>query len=54
VSNGLTVKQASRLLEELWRDPRLAVFEMTEINPLLDVHNQTGEIAYKILQYLFD
>ncbi|MCS7085037.1 MAG: arginase [Bacteroidia bacterium] len=54
VSNGLTVKQASRLLEEFWRDRRLTVFEMTEINPLLDVHNQTGEIAYKILQYLFD
>jgi arginase len=54
VSRGLSVEQAVSILKRLWRDPRLCVFEVTEVNPLLDNRNKTAELVTEILEEIID
>jgi hypothetical protein len=50
VKNGLQVNETTKLLKEILKDPRLACFEVTEINPLLDKENQTAERIFPIFR----
>lgn len=50
VKNGLHVNETTKFLKEILRDPRLACFEVTEINPLLDKENQTAEKIFPIFR----
>jgi len=49
VPNGLSLKQAKRLLSALWESPKVACLEITEINPLLDEKNKMAEAVIEIL-----
>lgn len=51
VKEGLTENEALNLILHLVEDPRLCVFETTEINPLLDDKgNAMAEAAFRILK----
>lgn len=50
VKNGLEVNETIKLLKELLKDQRLACFEVTEINPLLDKENGTAEKVFPIFR----
>ncbi len=50
VKHGLQVNETTKLLKELLKDERLACFEVTEINPLLDKENQTAERIFPIFR----
>lgn len=47
---GFTVNEMTKLLPTLLKDPRVACFEITEINPLLDDENQTAERVFPIFR----
>jgi arginase len=48
--DGLTIEQAIQLNCCLVRDPKVASWEMVEINPTLDTANRMGEVAFEILR----
>lgn len=50
VPNGLTINEATKLLQLLLKDPRVECFEITEINPLLDDENQTAIRVFPIFR----
>ena len=50
VPNGFKLSEVSKLLEALCKDPRLACFEITEINPLLDENNDTARKVFPIFK----
>ncbi len=50
VKHGLQVNETTKLLKEILKDQRLACFEVTEINPLLDKENQTAERIFPIFR----
>ena len=50
VTRGLSIGQAESLLKGLWQNEKLICMEFTEINPLLDLRNQTAELAARLLQ----
>ncbi len=52
VANGLNFEQTATILNTLWQSERLAAIEFTEINPLLDIRNQTAEIAFRLISNL--
>jgi len=52
--DGLTYYQVQSLLSYFWNDNRLAAFEVTEINPLLDIKNATAEIVFELLTEMMD
>jgi arginase len=54
VPNGLSLKQAKRLLKALWTSDKLACLEITEINPLLDDQNKMAEAVINILDEVLD
>jgi arginase len=49
VDNGLSLKQAKKLLKSLWESEKLACLEITEVNPLLDQENRMAEAVVEIL-----
>ncbi|MSQ78177.1 MAG: arginase [Flavobacteriaceae bacterium] len=49
VADGFSPEAASILLQALWQMPNLAVFEVTEINPELDVTLTTLESVYSAI-----
>jgi len=52
VIDGLNRAQAQFLLNAFWESQKLVAIEFTEINPLLDVGNQTAEIALECIEKL--
>lgn len=50
VEGGLTLNEARKMLNIFLKDPRLACFEITEINPLLDSNNETAIRIYPIFK----
>jgi arginase len=52
VPNGLTLDDAKLLLENLYKSPKIAALEMTEINPLIDEHNKMAKAALEIMKHL--
>ncbi len=49
VPNGITEKEAGRLLQGLVQNSKIVCFEMVEINPTLDRENLMAENAFEIL-----
>lgn len=54
VPNGLSLKQAKKLLKALWSSEKLSCLEITEINPLLDEQNKMAEAVIEIMDELLD
>jgi len=52
VTNGMNFEQTDTLLQAFWASEKLISMEFTEINPLLDVKNQTAEIAFRLISNL--
>lgn len=50
VENGLSLKEAGQLLHHLYQLPNLAAFEITEINPILDIDNTTLKNVYEVIK----
>ncbi|MCZ2443524.1 MAG: arginase [Flavobacteriales bacterium] len=50
VSNGLTLKEADKLLGGLLKDSRICCFEITEMNPLLDHENRTAVRVFPLFK----
>lgn len=50
VPNGFSLLEVKKLLEALCKDPRLVCFEITEINPLLDEHNETARKVFPVFR----
>jgi arginase len=50
VPNGLTVKEATKILTTILKDPKVVCFEITEINPLLDQENRTAIRVFPIFR----
>jgi len=50
VPGGFTLREMTKMLTILTKDPRLACFEITEINPLLDDENQTAKRIFPIFR----
>jgi arginase len=53
VDSGLSELEAKKLLQLLLKDERLCCFELTEVNPLLDIENKTAKMALEIIDSLF-
>lgn len=50
VPNGFSLAEVSKLLEAICKDPRVACFEITEINPLLDENNETARKVFPVFK----
>jgi len=50
VAGGITKKQAANLIVELIQNEKACCFEITEVNPTLDMANSMAEAAFEILQ----
>jgi arginase len=53
VPGGLTYREAHLLMEILADDGRVGSIDVVEINPILDRHNETAELATELLTSLF-
>jgi arginase len=53
VEGGLTYREAHYAMESLFRSGLVGSAEVVEINPLLDVRNQTAQSCVKLLASLF-
>lgn len=53
VPGGLTYREAHLLLEILADDGRMRSLDIVEVNPILDNHNQTAEMAVGLAASLF-
>ena len=49
VHSGLTLREAFYLVETLAASDKVLALDMVEVNPMLDNHNQTGEIASELI-----
>ncbi len=52
VEDGLSWKEAQQLLQAFWVFPNTKALEITEINPLLDQHNQIAQNINKLINHL--
>lgn len=50
VPDGLSLNEAKTLLNILLQDPKTTVFEITEVNPLLDTENKMAKAVVEILE----
>lgn len=49
VHSGLTLREAFYLVESLYESGKVLALDMVEVNPMLDVKNQTGVIASELI-----
>jgi len=49
VHSGLTLREAFYLIETLHESGKVLALDMVEVNPMLDVRNQTGEVACELI-----
>jgi len=52
VSGGLTYREAHLLMEVISRDGRVRSADLVEVNPILDEHNRTAEMAVELVASL--
>lgn len=52
VTGGLTYREAHLLMELLCRDGRVRSADVVEVNPILDEHNRTAEMAVELMASL--
>lgn len=53
VKGGISWREANLLMEMVADSGRLTSLEITELNPVLDVRNQSGEVAVDVIQSAF-
>ncbi len=53
VPGGLHYREVALLLESISRCEKLSSFELVEVNPALDIYNQTAELAVELLCHAF-
>jgi arginase len=53
VSGGLTAREAHLLMELLADDGRVQSLDLVEVNPILDEHNRTAQVAVDLAASLF-
>lgn len=49
VHSGLTVREAFYLVEMLCQSEKVLALDMVEVNPMLDIKNQTGDLAKELI-----
>ena len=49
VHSGLTLREAFYLVEMLYESKKVLALDMVEVNPMLDIRNQTGEVASELI-----
>ncbi|MCA8919231.1 MAG: arginase family protein, partial [Planctomycetes bacterium] len=49
VFGGLTYREAHLAMEMIAESDALTSLELVEVNPILDVHNQTGQLAVDLI-----
>jgi len=49
VHSGLTLREAFYLVETLYTSGKVLALDMVEVNPMLDIRNQTGVIASELI-----
>lgn len=49
VHSGLTLREAFYLVETLHESGKVLALDMVEVNPMLDIKNQTGEVACELI-----
>jgi len=49
VHSGLTLREAFYLVETLHTSGKVLALDMVEVNPMLDIRNQTGELAMELI-----
>src|SRR5690606_11928134 len=47
--NGMTAREAGNLVARLMTSDKVCCFEMSEVNPTLDIENRMAEVAFEIL-----
>jgi arginase len=47
--NGITAREAGNLVARLMTSEKVCGFEMSEVNPTLDIENRMAEVAFEIL-----
>ncbi len=52
VPGGLTYREAHLVMEVMSRDGRVASADVVEVNPILDEHNRTAEMAVELIASL--
>lgn len=50
VDNGILPKEAETLIGMILKDPKVICFEITELNPHLDINHATTNMVYQILE----
>ncbi|MCX7102783.1 MAG: arginase [Methylobacter sp.] len=50
VDNGILPKEAETLIGMILKDPKVICFEITELNPKLDINHATTNMVYQILE----
>ncbi|MEZ4667381.1 MAG: arginase [Anaerolineae bacterium] len=53
VSGGLTIREAHLVMELLADDGRVQTLDLVEVNPILDEHNRTAQVAVDLAASLF-
>ncbi|MEM7032402.1 MAG: arginase [Chloroflexota bacterium] len=53
VQGGLTYREAHLLMEILAESKRVRSLDVVEVNPILDTHNRTAELAVELVASLF-
>jgi arginase len=53
VTGGITYREAHLLMEIIAKDGRLGSADVVEVNPILDTHNRTAEMAVELVASLF-
>jgi arginase len=53
VKGGISWREANLLMEMVADSGRMTSFEITELNPILDVKNQSGEVAVDVIASAF-
>ncbi len=53
VSGGLTIREAHLIMEMLADDGRVRSLDLVEVNPILDEHNRTAQVAVDLAASLF-
>lgn len=49
VHSGLTVREAFLIMEMLYECGKVCSVDMVEVNPILDIHNKTGNLACELI-----
>jgi arginase len=53
VRGGATYREAHRAMEIIADDKRLVSFEIVEVNPVIDDHNHTAQLAVELTLLAF-